>query len=102
MIYSSELSVDASVSPSSSSVEAKLVLGVYRFGELIGVDISDSDVLSADSPLFALVDREALKMVLDSQSPWPWYGQLMARPQKIAYFLQIDFWLRHYGIELQF
>lgn len=59
-------------------------------------------VLSADSPLFALVDREALKMVLDSQSPWPWYGQLMARPQKIAYFLQIDFWLRHYGIELQF
>ncbi len=59
-------------------------------------------VLSADSPLFALVDREALKMVLDSQSPWPWYGQLMARPQKIGYFLQIDFWLRHYGIELQF
>ena len=59
-------------------------------------------VLSVDSPLFALVDREALKMVLDSQSPWPWYGQLMARPQKIAYFLQIDFWLRHYGIELQF
>lgn len=59
-------------------------------------------VLFADSPLFALVDREALKMVLDSQSPWPWYGQLMARPQKIAYFLQIDFWLRHYGIELQF
>ena len=59
-------------------------------------------VLSADSLLFALVDREALKMVLDSQSPWPWYGQLMARPQKIAYFLQIDFWLRHYGIELQF
>lgn len=59
-------------------------------------------VLSADSPLFALVDREALKMVLDSQSPWPWYGQLMARPQKIAYFLQIDFWLGHYGIELQF
>ena len=59
-------------------------------------------VLSADSPLFALVDREALKMVLDSQSPWPWYGQLMARPQKIAYFLQIDFWLRYYGIELQF
>lgn len=59
-------------------------------------------VLSTDSPLFALVDREALKNVLDSQSPWPWYGQLMARPQKIAYFLQIDFWLRHYGIELRF
>lgn len=52
---SAELSVDASVSPSSSSVEAKLVLGVYRFGKLIGVDISDSDVLSVDSPQRASV-----------------------------------------------
>lgn len=55
-----------------------------------------------DSPLFSLVDREAMKAVLDSQSPWPWYGQLMARPQKIAYFLQMDFWLRHYGIDIRF
>ena len=55
-----------------------------------------------DSPLFALVDREALEALLERESPWPWYGQLMARPQKIAYFLQVDFWLRHYGVELRF
>ena len=59
-------------------------------------------LFAADSPLFSLVDREALKDLLHRQSAWPWYGQLMARPQKIAYFLQIDFWLRHYGVELQF
>lgn len=69
---SCELSVDASVSPSSSSVEAMLILGVYRFGELIGIDISDSDVLSADSPQRASVTLEntnsitAKAMVLNS------------------------------------
>lgn len=60
------------------------------------------DLFSRDTPLFALVDKTALQKNLDSASPWPWYGQLMARPQKIAYFLQLDFWLRHYNVALQF
>jgi asparagine synthase (glutamine-hydrolysing) len=29
-----------------------------------------------------------------------WFGQLMARPQLIAYLLQLDFWFRHYKVEL--
>ncbi len=29
----------------------------------------------------------------------PWYGQLMAGPQLLAYYLQIDFWLQHYHVE---
>ena len=29
-----------------------------------------------------------------------WYGQLMTRPQTIAYFCQIDHWLRHYGVDI--
>lgn len=57
---------------------------------------------SKEAPLFALVRREALEKLLQTESVWPWYGQLMARPQKIAYFLQIDFWLRHYAIAIQF
>ena len=59
-------------------------------------------LLEKDAPLFALVDRNALKDLLERDTSWPWYGQLMARPQKIAYFLQVNFWLEHYGIELQF
>ena len=55
-----------------------------------------------DSPLEALVDREALETLLDEESPWPWYGQLMRRPQTMAYFLQLDFWLRHYNVQLLF
>ena len=59
-------------------------------------------LLEKDAPLFTLVDRNALKAILKRDTSWPWYGQLMAKPQKIAYFLQINFWLEHYGIELQF
>ena len=55
-----------------------------------------------DAAIFRLVDRRALQALLEGASPWPWYGQLMRRPQIMAYFLQLDFWLRHYGVELLF
>ena len=52
------------------------------------------------SPLFYMVDRVALENLFDHESVWPWYGQLMGTPQTMAYFLQLDFWLRHYQVEL--
>ena len=52
------------------------------------------------APVFSLVSREALVPLLDRQDPWPWYGQLMGTPQTMAYFLQLDFWLRHYRVDL--
>lgn len=52
------------------------------------------------SPIFALVPREKLRELLDLELSWPWYGQLMARSQTIAYMIQVDFWLRHYKIEI--
>ena len=56
----------------------------------------------SDAPLFALVRREAVAGMMDKESPWPWYGQLMTRPQTLAFFLQLDFWLRHYGVNLRY
>lgn len=55
-----------------------------------------------ENPLFSLIDREALKDFLSRESQWPWYGQLMRRPQTMAYLLQIEFWLRHYKVNLLF
>ena len=43
-----------------------------------------------------------MKKLLHRETQWPWYGQLMRRPQTIAYLCQIDFWLRHYSVELVF
>ncbi len=57
-------------------------------------------VCAADAPIFALVPREKLVALLDMDFVWPWYGQLMRRPQTIAYMLQINFWLKHYAISL--
>ena len=53
-----------------------------------------------DAPIFALISREKLRLLLEGEEPWPWYGQLMRKPQTLAYFLQLDFWLRHYQVAL--
>ena len=55
-----------------------------------------------DAPLFSLVSREELREYLNEETPWPWYGQLMGTPQTMAYFLQLDFWLRHYQVDFLF
>ena len=52
------------------------------------------------SPLHSLVNTKVLGEMLREESPWPWYGQLMGRPQTMAYFVQLDFWLRHYKVRL--
>ena len=59
-----------------------------------------AELLEAGGPLFSLVKREALEDLLRKETPWPWYGQLMRRPQTIAYFLQLSFWLKHYDVQL--
>ena len=55
-----------------------------------------------DSPLENLVDKQKLRGLLSGEMSWPWYGQLMRNPQTMAYFLQLDFWLRYWGVELLF
>lgn len=57
-------------------------------------------LLESDSPVWRMVRKEALVEILSGDSPWPWYGQLMRRPQIMAYFLQLDVWLRHYRVEI--
>ena len=54
------------------------------------------------APVWYLVDRERARELLNTESIWPWYGQLMKGPQTMAYLLQIDFWLRYYGIQFSF
>ena len=53
-----------------------------------------------NAPLFMLVDRKVLEQLYDDDFSWPWYGQLMGKPQTMAYFLQLDFWLREYQVRI--
>lgn len=61
------------------------------------------DVLSnPNAPIHPLVDLSKIKAFLASSSDYgkPWYGQLMAGPQQIAYLIQVNYWLEKYHIEL--
>lgn len=53
-----------------------------------------------NSPLSGIVDRCKLETFLKSPSDYgkPWYGQLMAGPQMLAYLLQVGYWREKYGI----
>ena len=53
-----------------------------------------------DEPLYQLVKKESLKRLLVDNQPWPWFGQLMTGPQTIAYFLQMNYWLKKYNVQL--
>ena len=55
---------------------------------------------SQNAPVWEIVRKEKLMEILESTSPWPWYGQLMRNPQIMAYFLQMNFWLIHYHVEI--
>lgn len=61
------------------------------------------EVLSdAQAPVRQLLDTRKVFAFLDSPSDYgrPWYGQLMAGPQMIAYMLQVNYWLEKYRIQI--
>ena len=53
-----------------------------------------------DAPIYGIVSRNTLEQLLVGDFDRPWYGQLMQKPQTIAYMLQINFWLEHYKITI--
>lgn len=62
------------------------------------------DVLSnTASPLNQLVDLKKVKAFIQCPSDYgrPFYGQLMAGPQLLAYLLQINYWMEKYGVILK-
>ena len=62
-----------------------------------------TDILEdSGSPIHYLVNTNAVAEILTEEPKWPWYGQLMRRPQTMAYLVQLDFWLRHYQVEFMF
>ena len=68
-----------------------------RYEQLVSARLRE--LCREDSPLWYLVRKDKVQILLDRELVSPWYGQLMRRPQTIAYLLQLDFWLRHYQID---
>lgn len=53
-----------------------------------------------NAPVFSLISRQEAENLFHAEDSWPWYGQLMRTPQIMAYFLQMDYWLRAYHVDL--
>ena len=56
----------------------------------------------SSSPVLQFLDCKKVEAFLASPSDYgkPWYGQLMAGPQMLAYIWQIDYWMRKYQVEI--
>ena len=55
------------------------------------------------SILYELFDREQLQQLHatgGASFQKPWFGQLMAGPQLLAYFVQLHHWFKSYNVEL--
>jgi asparagine synthase (glutamine-hydrolysing) len=54
-----------------------------------------------DAPLLTLVRPEMLETLIGSNSPIPWYGQLMTTPQTIAYLIQLNYWMEKWKVKIR-
>ncbi len=57
----------------------------------------------SSSPLCELIDLKKTEQLLQSPSDYgrPFYGQLMAGPQLLAYLLQVNYWLQKYNVRIK-
>ena len=55
-----------------------------------------------NSPILPLLDIEKVKAFIAAPKELgkPWYGQLMAGPQLMAYYIQLNYWMKQYRLEL--
>ena len=72
-----------------------------RYQELVAGRLREI-MADPQAPIWHLVDKNALEQMLAQENPWPWYGQLMRKPQTMAYLVQIDIWLRGYDVKMVF
>ncbi|MPM73130.1 Asparagine synthetase [glutamine-hydrolyzing] 3 [bioreactor metagenome] len=56
----------------------------------------------SSSPVRQFLDPKKVEVFLSSPSDYgkPWYGQLMAGPQMLAYIIQVNYWMKKWNIAL--
>lgn len=69
------------------------------YEEMLGKKLMEV-ITDVNAPIRNLVDSKKVEQFLKSPSDYgkPWYGQLMAGPQMLAYLLQVNYWLEKYQI----
>lgn len=62
-----------------------------------------SVIANPNSPICEFIDPQKVSIFCENPKDYgkPWYGQLMAAPQLIAYYLQINYWIEKYKIKIE-
>jgi len=62
-----------------------------------------SVMADSEEPIHKLINKSTAAELLREKSDYgkPWFGQLMAGPQLMAYLLQINYWLKKYDITIE-
>jgi asparagine synthase (glutamine-hydrolysing) len=60
-------------------------------------------IKDSSSPILKIINKEKVLEFLNVESDYgkPWFGQLMAGPQLIAFYLQINYWLKKYNVIIE-
>ena len=68
------------------------------YEKLLGAMVLEE--LSCNDSLAYIIDKDKLQKFIESPKDYgkPWYGQLMAGPQMLAYILQIGYWMKEYKL----
>ena len=67
-----------------------------QYEALLADRLREEVLQDTSAPIRAFLDRKKAERFLNSPKDYgkPWYGQLMAGPQMIAYVLQINYWMK--------
>ena len=59
-------------------------------------------ILDGNAPVLQFLDKKKVGRFLSQASDYgrPWYGQLMAGPQMLAYLLQVNAWMERYRVKV--
>jgi len=61
-----------------------------------------SDIVNnSNSPIMAFTDKEKVISFIKAPAEYgkPWFGQLMAGPQLMAYMIQVNYWMKKYSLK---
>ncbi|WP_044293178.1 asparagine synthase (glutamine-hydrolyzing) [Robinsoniella peoriensis] len=72
-----------------------------EYEQLLGKRLQEV-IADPNAPIRQLLDTKKVNDFVNSPSDYgkPWYGQLMAGPQMLAFMLQVNYWLEQYHIQI--
>lgn len=73
-----------------------------KYESLLAERIREEILGDSSSPVLPFIDKKKTEQFLRSPSDYgkPWYGQLMAGPQMMAYLWQIHYWMKKYHVSV--